>query len=121
MEGSMSTKRRVAEKALMPVVAAGASAAASYVVKKGPGFVEDTLLPRLREGAKGASEAVVKLPDLADELPEQLAQKARDVTGFAGGGESSSGGSGSLSAEDLSQRVGERARGREKRRKATRR
>jgi hypothetical protein len=122
MEGSMSVKRRVAEKALMPIVAAGASAAASYVVKNGPGFVEDTLLPKVREGAKGAGEAAEKLPDLTDKLPEQLTQKARDVTGLGGGdGESSSGGSGSLSAKDLSQRVEERAQGRAKRRNATRR
>jgi hypothetical protein len=121
MEGSMSVKRRVAEKALMPIVAAGASAAASYVVKNGPGFVEDTLLPKVREGAKGAGEAAEKLPDLADKLPEQLTQKARDVTGLGGGGESGSGGSGSLSAEDLSQRVEERAQGRARRRKAMKR
>jgi hypothetical protein len=122
MEGSMSVKRRVAEKALMPIVAAGASAAAGYVVKNGPGFVEDTLLPKVREGAKGAGGVAEKLPDLTDKLPEQLTQKARDVTGL-GGDESdrSSSNTGSLSADELSQRVERRAKHRAKRRKATRR
>ena len=125
----MSTKRRVAEKLLMPLVAAGTSAAAGYVVKKGPAFVEDTLLPRVRETARGAGSATGKLPERArsavssgGELAEQLTERARDVTGLGGG---SSGGDEStsslrLSPEELTQRTERRARHRAKRRKATR-
>jgi hypothetical protein len=123
---SRSAKRRVIEKLLMPLVAAGTSAAAGYVVKKGPGFVEDTLLPRLRDAAQGAGGAAEKLPDKArsavsggGELAEQLTEKAREVTGLGDGSDSSGKSSGRLSQEELSRRSEKRARGRAKRRKAT--
>jgi hypothetical protein len=126
MEGSTSTKRRIAQKLLMPLVAAGTSAAASYLMKKGPGFVEDTLLPRAREAAKGAGGLAEQLPEKArsavsgsGELAEQLTQHARDVTGLGDGSEASGDGT-RLSPEDLSRRSEERARHRaQRRRKAT--
>ncbi len=125
----MSVRRRVAQKLLMPLVAAGTSAAASYVVRKGPGFFEETLLPRLREAAQGAGGAAEKLPEKArsavsggGELAEQMTQRVRDVTGLGdGGGSESAGGSGgSFSPDELSQRAEERARRRAQRRNAKR-
>jgi hypothetical protein len=126
----MSAKRRIAEKALTPIVAAGASAAATYVAKKGPGFVEDTVLPRLKEAAQGAGGVADKLPDKArsavsggGELAEQLTDKARAVVGSGDGEETESGGTtgDTLSTDELSRRSEERARSRAKRRKSTRR
>ena len=124
----MSKKRRVAEKLLMPLVAAGTSAVASYVVKKGPGLLEKSVLPRLKDAAQGAGGVADKLPDKArsavssgGELAEQLTERARDVTGLGGDSDGTSGGSGkALSPDDLSQRSEERARHRAKRRKVRR-
>jgi hypothetical protein len=124
----MSMKRRVTEKLLMPVVAAGTSVAASYVVKKGPDFVENKLLPRLKDAAQSAGGVADKLPDKArsavssgGELAEQLTERARDVTGLGGGSDGASGGSArSLSPDELSERSEERARHRAKRRKVKR-
>jgi hypothetical protein len=130
MAETVSAKRRVTEKLLTPIVAAGASAAAAYIAKKGPGFVESTVVPRLKEAAQGAGGAAEKLPEKAraavgsgGELAEQLTDKARDVVGAGDGDdpESSGGGDGEkLSAEELSRRGEERARHRAQRRKAKR-
>jgi hypothetical protein len=113
MAETASAKRRVTEKLLTPIVAAGASAAAGYVAKKGPGFVENTVVPRqkLPEKARAAVSS-------GGELAEQLTDKARDVVG--GGAESNgeTGGSGGqLSQDELSRRREERARHRAQRRR----
>jgi hypothetical protein len=129
MEETVSAKRRVTEKLLTPLVAAGASAAAGYVAKKGPGFVENTVLPRLKEAAQGASDVADKLPEKAraaassgGEFAEQLTDKARDVVGGGGGAEGSGGASSeTLSVEELSQRGEERARHRAQRRRKAKR
>jgi hypothetical protein len=129
MAETASAKRRVTEKLLTPIVAVGASAAAGYVAKKGPGFVENTVVPRLKEAARGAGNAAEKLPEKlpekaraavsgGGELAEQLTDKARDVVG--GGAESNgeTGGSGGqLSQDELSRRREERARHRAQRRR----
>jgi hypothetical protein len=127
MEGSASTKRRVPELLLLPLLAAGASVAASYVVKKGPAFVEDTLLPRLRDASQGAGGVAEKLPQQArsavssgGELAEQLTDKARDVVG-GDTGTSSAGSSRRLSQDEVSRRSDERAKHRAQRRRKARR
>ncbi|MFL5959750.1 MAG: hypothetical protein ACJ75G_05730 [Gaiellaceae bacterium] len=119
-------KRRVGEKLLPPLLAAGTSVAASYIVKKGPAFVEGTVLPWLRETAQGAGGAAEKLPEKArsavssgGELAEQLTDKAREAVG--GGDDRSSGRSGRLSADELSRRSEERAQHRAQRRRRSRR
>jgi hypothetical protein len=121
----MSTKRSLAGKVLAPLLAAGTSVAASYLVKKGPEFVENTLLPWLHDAAQGAGSAAEKLPDKAraaagsgGELAEQLTDRARDVTGLRGGA-SSAGGRSGLSQDELSRRSDDRAKRRAQRRKAT--
>jgi hypothetical protein len=127
MEGSTSVKRRVGEKLLLPIVAAGTSAAAGYVAKKGPGFVEEKVWPLVREAVQNAGGVAEKLPKkLPDsarsaassggELAEDLTQKARDLTGF---GDDEGDTSTHLSPDKLSERAEERARHRAKRRKAT--
>jgi hypothetical protein len=125
----VSEKGRVAEKLMVPVIAAGASLAARYVAKRGPEFVEDTFLPWLRETAEGAGGVAEKLPDKArsavssgGDLAEQLTDQARGVTGLGGG--SAEGGNDEdrgLSPDELSERSEERAKRRAQRRKATNR
>ena len=119
----MSKKSAVAEKILLPLVAAGTSAAAGVVMRKGPGFVEDTVLPRLRDWASEAGGAAEKLPDRAKSavestggLASQLTERVRDL-----GPEDASGGvrgGGGLSQDELQQRSDERAKRRAKRRKS---
>jgi hypothetical protein len=104
-----SVKRRLAEKTLMPIVAAGTSAAVGYVVKRAPGFVEDKVWPRVRDAAQGGS----------GELAGQLVERARDVTGTGEGGDGESSGDSTLSQDELSRRSEERARHRAARRKTT--
>ena len=114
-----SVKRRIAEKALMPIVAAGTSAAIGYVAKRGPSFVEDTVWPKVRDA--GLPDRARSLVSGGSELAEQLTERAKDVTGSgADDGESgeSTGGS-QLSRDELSQRSEERARHRAERRKKT--
>jgi hypothetical protein len=125
----VSGKGRVAEKLMVPVIAAVASLAARYVAKKGPQFVEDTFLPWLRETAEGAGGVAEKLPDKArsavssgGDLAEQLTDQARGVTGIGGGSSGSGGDEGQhLSQDELSERSEERAKRRAQRRKATKR
>jgi len=129
----VSAKKRIAEKLLAPVVAAGASVAARYAVKKAPDiakktpdFLEKTVLPWLRQAAEGAGGAAEKLPEVArsavstgGDLAEKLTDRARDVTGSGGNGSGGSDRSARLSLEQLTERSEDRAKGREQRRKAT--
>jgi hypothetical protein len=103
-----SVKRRLAEKTLMPIVAAGTSAAVGYVVKRAPGFVEEKVMPRVRDVAQGGGD-----------LTGNLVERARDLTGTGDDGESESSGDSTLSQDELSRRSEERARNRAKRRKTT--
>ena len=135
MAQTISVKRRVGEKLLMPIVAAGTSAAVGYVVKRAPGFVEETVWPRVREAAQGSGGLREKLPDqLPDrarsvvsgsgEFAEQLVERAKGVTGAKGAtgkgqGDGESANDSTLSQEELSRRSEERARHRAKRRKTT--
>jgi hypothetical protein len=123
----VSGKGRVAEKLMVPVIAAGASLAARYAAKKGPEFVETTLLPWLRETAQGAGGVAEKLPDKArsavssgGDLAEHLTGRARDVTDNGDSSAGNGGGHG-LSGDELSERSEERAKRRAQRRKATKR
>jgi hypothetical protein len=104
-----SVKRRLAEKTLMPIVAAGTSAAVGYVVKRAPGLVEDKVMPRVRDVAQGGG----------GDLTGNLVERARDLTGTGDDGESESSGDSTLSQDELSRRSEERARNRAKRRKTT--
>src|SRR3954452_15983027 len=119
--------KRLAHKALMPIVATAASAAAGYVAKKGPSFFERTVMPKLKElgtSAGGMSAAVpAKAKDAAGgvgDLAEGLTSRAKEVvTGGTDGGTDGSAGNG-LSQDELERNVRQRAEARGARRKSTR-
>ena len=122
----MSRTKSVGKAVMAPLIAAGTSVAARYVAKKGPQFVEETVLPRLREATQPGGPAE-KLQEKArsavssgGDLAEQLTGRARDVTGLGDGGGTSGGGR-SLSQDELSRRSDERAKRRAQRRKTTKR
>jgi hypothetical protein len=99
-------KRGAAAKVLMPVAATLASAAASYLAKKGPQYIEQ-LLPKVKDKTESATSGV---GDVAHDLTE----KAKSVVG---GGSDDSGSSRSL--DELAKRREERAGHRAARRKAS--
>ena len=103
-----SVKRRLAEKTLMPIVAAGTSATVGYVFKQAPGFVGEKVWPRVRDAAQGGGD-----------LTGQLVERARDVTATDDGENSDNSDNSPLSSDELSRRSEERARNRAKRRKTT--
>jgi hypothetical protein len=114
--------RRLAHKALMPIVATAASAAAGYAAKKGPDVFERRLLPKLKELAGGAGNATAEIPERAKsvaggagDLAEGLTQRAKDVVPHRSGG----GRDGDLSPDELERHVKQRAEARAARRKAT--
>jgi hypothetical protein len=122
-----SVKATLAQKVLMPIVAAGASAAASYLAKKAPQYLEQTVLPKLREAKDGAGGAARDLPARAKatvggagEVAQDLAGRARSVVG---GDSGDGGGNGrtleGFSPEQLERRRNERAEHRAARRKAS--
>jgi hypothetical protein len=94
-------KRGAAAKVLMPVVATLASAAASYLAKKGPQYIEQ-LLPKVKDKAESATSGV---GDVAHDLTE----RAKSVVG----------GDSSPLLDDLEKRRRERAEHRAARRKAS--
>jgi hypothetical protein len=135
--------RRLAHKALMPLVATAASAAAGYVAKKGPHLFEEKVLPKLKQTANGAGDTAGDLPSRAKDVVSSvgdMAGRAKDavpLVGSAGGSgngddaASNGGGNGGhggnatrrkgLSASDLEKHLKQRADARAARRKSTRR
>jgi len=99
-------KRGTAAKMLMPVAATLASAAASYLAKKGPQYIEQ-LLPKVKDKAESATSGV---GDVAHDLTE----RAKSVVGS-----SDDGGETSPSLDELAKRREERAEHRASRRKAS--
>jgi hypothetical protein len=118
--------KRLAHKALMPIVATAASAAAGYVAKKGPSFFEEKVLPKLKELGGGVGSAASEVPGRAKrvaggagDLAEGLTSRAKQTAG-GGGGNGNGDRNGGLSQSELEQHVKERAEARAKRRKPTR-
>jgi hypothetical protein len=118
-----SVKRRLGEKLLMPIVAAGTSAAVGYVAKRAPGFVEEKVWPRV--GDARLQDRAHSLVSGGSELAEQLTERAKDVTG---GGEDEGETTGDSAhaqdelarrSDELARRSEERARHRAERRKTT--
>jgi hypothetical protein len=89
----------------MPVVATLASAAASYLAKKGPQYIEQ-LMPKVKETTGSAASGV---GDVAHDLTE----RAKSVVG------ADSEGSSSRSLDEIAKRREERAAHRAERRKAS--
>jgi hypothetical protein len=113
--------RRLAQKALMPIVATAASAAAGYAAKKGPQLFEEKVLPLLKEAdvSSRAKSAVGSVGDVA----QDLTQKAKDTVPGTSSTESSTPSTvrrnGGLSQNDLERHVKARSEARAARRKTT--
>jgi hypothetical protein len=120
--------KRLASKALMPLVATAASAAAGYVAKKGPSFFEETVLPKLKAAASSAGNAVQEAPSRAKDaaggagdLAENLTSRAKETVGSgrSSGGNGNGKRGGGLSQDELQQHLKERAQARAERRKSS--
>ena len=96
-----------AAKLLLPVVATLASAAASYLAKKGPQYIEQ-LMPKVRETTESATSGV-------GDVAQDLAERAKSVVGARDG----DGGGSSRSLDEIAKRREERAQHRAERRKAS--
>jgi len=133
-------KRQLAHKALMPIIATAASAAAGYAAKKGPHLFEEKVLPKLKQTAQGAGDAAGDVPARAKNVASSVgdvAERAKDAAPLigsdsgGGNGDNSGGGggeggssrgnrrTGGLSASDLERHLKQRAEARAARRKTT--
>jgi hypothetical protein len=101
MAETRRTGRKALEKAVAPLVAALTTTAIRYLVKKGPRYVEQNVLPKLREGGRSAGD-----------IGETLTQRARTASGQSKTRPT-------RSADELERRRRARARHRAGRRKAT--
>jgi hypothetical protein len=116
-------KTRIATRFMTPIAAAAASAAAGYVVKRGPDYVERVLLPRLRDLAGDAENMTKDLPGKAASVATGAGDVAQDLTERAkslvssDGPASSSGNHRRFTPEQLERRRQDRARSRAARRK----
>ena len=114
--------RRLAQKALMPIVAAAASAAAGYVARQGPAFFEEKVLPKLKELADGLGETASHAPAKAKQAVEGAGDLAEGLTAHA---KNVASGNGSrrdgMSSDELERHVQERAQARAARRESTKR
>ncbi|MFL5927275.1 MAG: hypothetical protein ACJ77E_10100 [Gaiellaceae bacterium] len=125
--------RKLAHKALMPIVATAATAVAGYAAKKGPDLFEEKLLPKLKQAAGSAGSAAQEIPSRAKaaagdagDITEDLAGRVKDAApGGGGGGQDGDGGgagrrrNGRLSQTELEQHAKRRAEARAARRKTT--
>ena len=119
-----SAKTRIATRFLTPIAAAAASAAAGYVVKKGPDYFERVVLPRMRELAGEAGNVTQDLPGKAasvasgaGDIAQDLGDRAKALVG-SGSPTTSSGNHRRFSPQELEQRRQGRAQSRAERRKA---
>jgi hypothetical protein len=101
-----SVKRRLGEKLLMPIVAAGTSAAVGYVVKRAPGFVEEKVWPRVGDA---------RLQDRAHSLVSGGGEDEGETTGDSAHAQDEL----ARRSDELARRSEERARHRAERRKTT--
>jgi hypothetical protein len=125
--GERTLGSRMLEKAVLPIVAAAASAAAGYAAKKGPQLLEDTIGPKVRELVSGAGGAARDLPSKAKsaagdagDVAEHLTERVKSVAGGAGRSVPRRNGKQSISGDELARRTKERAQHRSQRRKAKR-
>jgi hypothetical protein len=122
--------RRILEKALLPVVAAAASAAATYAARKGPELFEEKLGPKLRELASEGGDAAQDLPDRAKsaagdagDLAERLTDRVTSTVGGSAGGSNGDDGARDhpmLSTDELERRRSARQKHRAARRRTSR-
>jgi hypothetical protein len=115
------------EKALLPIVATAASAAAGYAAKKAPQLLEDTVVPKVRDLMSGAGGAARDLPSKAKsaageagDVAEHLTERVKAAAGGAARNMPSRNGRQRVSSDELARRAKERAQHRSQRRKAKR-
>jgi len=122
--------KKLAQKALMPVVAMAASAVAGVVAKKGPDFFEQAVLPKLKDVANGAGRAAQAAPARATSAAGSVGDLASDLTdrakGVVGKGDATQATNGTrrsdgISQDELERHIEERAKARAERRNASRR
>ena len=122
--------KKLAQKALMPVVATAASAVAGVVAKKGPDFFEQNVLPRLKDLANSAGRAAHSAPSRASSAAGSVGDLASDLTdrarGVVGKGEATHTTNGTrlgdgIAPDELERHIEERAKARAERRNASRR
>jgi hypothetical protein len=78
-ETKRKARKLAVEKVVTPLVAAATTAAVRHLVRKGPGYLERTLLPKLKEAGRGAREAAGTLPGGAGDVAETLTKRARSA------------------------------------------
>jgi hypothetical protein len=71
--------RSLSKKILMPVVATAVSAVAGYAAKRGPQFLEEQVLPRLREAGSGAGGVARDLTERAKSVGSSAGDTAHDI------------------------------------------
>jgi hypothetical protein len=104
--------RSTAAKVLMPVAATVASAVASYLAKKGPQYLEQTVMPKLRDTKQSTGDVAGDLVERArSAVPGRDDGEGRDDEGRDG--------SRRRSPDELARRRKERAEHRAARRKAS--
>jgi hypothetical protein len=121
-----SVTSRLLEKALMPIVATAASAAASYAAKTAPQLIETKVVPKARDLMSGASDAARDLPGKAKaaagdagDVADQLTERVKSVAGGARAAQPGKPRT-KVTSGELERRAKERARHRAARRKASR-
>ena len=125
--GERSLGSRMLEKALLPIVATAASAAAGYAAKKAPQLLEDRVVPKVRDLLSGAGDAARDLPGKAKsaagdagDVAEHLTERVKSVAGGASRSVPSRNGRQSIPSDEFARRAKERAQHRSQRRKAKR-
>jgi len=121
-----SLKSSLAKKIIVPITATAASALASFVAKRGSAFLEQRVLPKLREATSGAGDVALGVPervrsvaDGAGDVGHEVTERARSVTGNGSSNGKSNGNEyPQLSPEELKERLQGRAEARAARRKS---
>ena len=67
-------KDSIVRKVVVPLAASAASAAAAYAVRKIPAYVEDKLLPKLKQASSsgGAADVLAKAKDAVSTVAERV-------------------------------------------------
>ena len=70
------------KEVVIPIAASAAAAAATYMAKKGPGLLKDTVMPKLEE--KGKEKAKETAKDATSGAAEGMLEKAKESGGITG-------------------------------------
>jgi hypothetical protein len=109
-----SFKHAVAKKALAPVVASAATAATTYLMRKGAQVWQETLQPKMQE--RGGAEALAK--EAFEKVSGKVSPVTEAVVSTVGRDEDDVSSDGATSHEDRSEERKQREQRRAKRRRA---